>query len=73
MAVIGFKQYSERDRYTARRSVNKTANLIWKLAVTGIVIVGIAYAVKFLVPWQKEMNSAINHPSAFQAQPTFWK
>jgi hypothetical protein len=73
MPPVGFKQYSTRDRYTARRAMNKTANLIWKLVVTGLVIAGIALAVKFFAPWQQEMNTAINHPPAFKSQPSFWK
>jgi hypothetical protein len=73
MAPVGFKQYSERDRYAARRTVNKTANLVWKIVVTGIVIAGIVYAIKFLMPLQNELNTAINHPPAFKSQPSFWK
>jgi hypothetical protein len=73
MAAIGFKQYSDRDRYTARRTVNKTTNLIWKIVVTCLVIVGIAYAIKFCMPLQNELNTAINHPPAFKSQPSFWK
>jgi hypothetical protein len=73
MSAIGFKEYNDRDRYKARRALNKTTNLIWKLTVTALVIVGIVYVCIFLKPWQKEVNSAINHPARYEGVPSFWR
>ena len=73
MAVVGFKQYSNRDRYAARRAVNKTTNLVWKVIVTGIVLAVVGWIVVKLVPWQKTVNSTINGPTRYEGVPNFYK
>jgi hypothetical protein len=63
MAVIGFKEYNDKDRYAARRTVNKGANLIWKIVVMVVVVVGIGFLVKVLIPVGKTVLNAINPPN----------
>lgn len=60
MAPVGFKEYNDNDRYAARRAVNKTTNLIWKIVVVGLVILGLFYLINFLAPWQKQIDSTLN-------------
>jgi hypothetical protein len=73
MAPIGFRKYSDRDRYAGRRVANKAMNLAWKVSVTVLVVVCLVYVVKFLWPWQQEVNSAINHPAKYEGVPSFWR
>jgi hypothetical protein len=73
MTPVGFRQYNHKDKYAGRKATNKVVNLIWKVVVVGIVLACLAWTIKFLMPWQKEVNSAINGPTRYEGVPSFWR
>lgn len=65
MAVIGFREYREGDRYKTKRALGRTSNVIWKV-VGAIVIVGaIVFVIKVTVPWRQQVFSAINDTPSY--------
>lgn len=73
MAIIGFKQYSDKDRYASRRAVNKGMNVIWKIIVTIVVAVGLVFLVIHLIPWGNTLNKTINGANKYEGVPSFYK
>jgi len=60
MAVIGFREYREGDRYKTRRVMGKMSNVIWKVVGAIVVVTAIVVAITYSGPCQKRVMSTIN-------------